>query len=81
MVQFKAKYGNDLTDDELSAQAYFEDFQERLAAGMLTTEPLDQVISQAEADEQDRTKPEPARQYGFHLDSQTQIHEQTSKGR
>ena len=69
MVQFKARYGNDLTDDELPAQAYFEDFQERLAAGMLRAEPLDHVISQAEAEEQDRTKPEPARQYGIHLDS------------
>ena len=29
IVQFKAKHGNDLTDDELAAQAYFEDFQER----------------------------------------------------
>ena len=36
---------------------------------MLRAEPLDQVISQAEAEEQDRTKPEPARQYGVHLDS------------
>ena len=69
MVQFKAKYGNDLTDDELPAQAYFEDFQERLAAGMLRAEPLDHVISQAEAEEQDRMKPEPPRQYGIHLDS------------
>ena len=69
MVQNKARYGNDLTDDELPAQAYFEDFQERLAAGMLRAEPLDQVISQAEAEEQDRMKPEPARQYGIHLDS------------
>ena len=69
MVQFKAKYGNDLTDDELPAQAYYEDFQERLAAGMLRTESLDQVVSQAEAEEQDRTKPESTRQYGIHLDS------------
>ena len=69
MVQFKVKYGNDLTDDELPAQAYFEDFQESLAAGMLRAEPFDQVISQAEAGEQDRTRPEAARQYGIHLDS------------
>ena len=69
MVQYKAKYGNDLTEDELPAQAYFEDFQERLAAGMLRVETLGQVTSQAEAEEQDRTKPEPTRQYGIHLDS------------
>ena len=68
-VQFKAKHGDDLTDDELPAQAYFEDFQERLAAVMLRAQPLDQVISQAEAEEQNRSKPEPARQYGIHLDS------------
>ena len=69
MVQFKAKCGIDLTDDELPAQAYFEDFQERLAAGMLRAEPLDRVISQAEVEEQDCTKPEQARQCGIHLDS------------
>ena len=34
-----------------------------------TSEPLDQAISQAEAQEQDRAKPEPTRQYGIHLDS------------
>ena len=69
MVQFKAKYGNDLTDDEFPAEAYFEDLQERLAVGMLRAEPLDQVISHAAAEEQDRAKPEPARQCGIHLDS------------
>ena len=47
----------------------FEEFQEKLAAGMLQAEPLDQVISQAEAEEQDRKKPDPPRQYGMHLNA------------
>ena len=47
----------------------FEEFQERLAAGRLRAEPVDQVISEAEVEEQDRAKPEPARQYGIHSDS------------
>ena len=73
MVQFKAKCGNDLTDDELPAHAYFEDFQETLAAGMHRAWPLDQVTSQAEAEEQDRTKPELARQYDVHLGSRSTL--------
>ena len=36
---------------------------------MLQAEPLDQVISQAEAQEQDRKKPDPPRQYGIHLNA------------
>ena len=36
---------------------------------MLRAEPFDQVISRAEAEEEDRTKPVPARQYGILLDS------------
>ena len=57
-----------MREEELSAHAYFEEFQEKLAAGMLQAEPLDQVISQAVAEEQDRKKPDPPRQYGIHLD-------------
>ena len=69
MVKFKAKYGSNLQEEELPAQAYFEEFQEKLSAGMLQAEPLDQVISQAEAEEQDRKKPDPPRQYGMHLNA------------
>ena len=47
MVQFKAKFGNDLADDELPGKTCSRHAQ---------AEPLDQVISQAEAEEQDRTK-------------------------
>ena len=60
VVQFKKKYGTDLPDEELLAQAYYEDFQERLSAGMLRAESLDQVISMAEAEEQERQKTRPA---------------------
>ena len=67
-VQVKNTKKN-LREEELSAHAYFEEFQEKLAAGMLQAEPLDQVISQAEAEEQDRKKPDPPRQYGIHLDA------------
>ena len=58
-----------MQEEELSEQAYFEEFQEKLAAGMLQAEPLDQVISQAEAEEQDRKEPDPPRQYGMHLNA------------
>ena len=69
VVQFKKKYGSDLQDEDLPAQAYHEDFQERLSAGMLRAESLDQVISLAEAEEQERQKPDPPKQFGIHLDS------------
>ena len=45
IVQFKKKYGADLQDEELPSQLYYEDFQDRLSAGMLRAEPQDQVIS------------------------------------
>ena len=73
IVNFKAKYGSNLQEEELPAQAYFEEFQEKLSAGMLQAEPLDQVISQAEAEEQDRKKPDPPRQYGMHLNAKLTI--------
>ena len=69
VVQFKKKYGSDLQDEELPSQAYYEDFQERLSAGMLRAESLDQVINMAEAEEQERQKPDPPKQFGIHLDS------------
>ena len=69
MVKFKSKYGSNLQEEELPAQAYFEEFQEKLAAGMLQAELLDQVISQAEAEAEDRKKPDPPRQYGMHLNA------------
>ena len=69
IVKFKSKYGSNLQEEELPAQAYFEEFQEKLAAGIIQAEPLDQVISQAEAEEQDRKKPDPPRQYGMHLNA------------
>ena len=56
VVRFKKKYGSDLQDEELPAQANYEDF-------------LDQVISMAEAEEQERQKPDPPKQFGIHLDS------------
>ena len=69
IVKFKSKYGSNLQEEELPAQAHFEEFQEKIAAGMLQAEPLDQVISQAAAEEQDRKKPDPPRQYGMHLNA------------
>ena len=69
IVLFKKKYGTDLQDEELPSLYYYEDFQERLSAGMLRAEPLDQVISLAEAELQDSQRPDPPRQYGFHLDA------------
>ena len=64
-----SKYRTNLQQEELPAQACFEEFREKLAAGMLQAEPLDQVIPQAEAEEQDRKKPDPPRQYGMHLNA------------
>ena len=65
VVQFKKKFGSDLQDEELPSQFYYEEFQERLSAGMLRVEPLEQVISMAEAQ-----RPDPPRQYGIHLNAQ-----------
>ena len=67
-----------MQEEELPAQACFEEFQEKLAAGMLQAEPLDQIISQAEAEDQDRKKPEPPRHCGIHLDASFTI--QTRRG-
>ena len=60
MVRFHVKVRKELARRE---------FQEKFAAGMLQAEPLDQVISQAEAEEQDSQKPDPPRQYGIHLNA------------
>ena len=54
MVKFKSTYGKNLQEEELAAQAYNEEFYEKIAAEMLQAEPLDPVMSQAEAEEQDR---------------------------
>ena len=51
IVKFLSKCGANLQEEELPAQAYFEEFQEKLAAVMLQAKPLDQIISQAEAEE------------------------------
>ena len=57
IVKCKSKNGTNLQEEEeLPAQAYFEEFQETLAAGMLQAEPLDQVISRG-----GRTRQEEAR--------------------
>ena len=69
IVQFKTKYGPELQDDELPSQFYYEEFQERLSAGMLRAETLDQVISMAEQEEHERLKPDPPKQFGIHFDS------------
>ena len=52
-------------EEELQAQAYFEEFQEKLAEGMLQAQLPEQIVTQAVAEDQDRKKPEPPRQYGF----------------
>ena len=41
------------------AQIYHEEWEERLAGGMLRAETLSPVISQAEAADQEKSKPEP----------------------
>ena len=66
MAKFESKYGKNWQEEELP-------FQEKLAAGMLQVEPLDQVISHAEAEEQDRKKPDPPRQHGIHLNGALMI--------
>ena len=73
VVKFKSKYGAGLQEEGLPAQAYCEEFWEKLAAGMLQAEPLDHNISQAEAEEQDRPKPELRKQYGMHLNASLTI--------
>ena len=60
MVQFIAKYGTDLCEEDLPAQTYFEEFEERLAEGSLEAERLSQVVSQEEAELQRKNKPGPS---------------------
>ena len=66
-VQFKKKFGSDLQNEELSSQYCDEEFQERLSAGILRAEPLNQVISKAEAELQDSQRPDPLRQHDIHF--------------
>ena len=61
MIQFKAKIGADLCEEDLPAQSYFEEFEERLAEGNFEAERLSEVVSQEEADIQRRSVPDPAR--------------------
>ena len=68
MVQFKTKYGADLCAEDLPAQSYFEEFEERLEEGNLKAEHLSEVVSQEEADAKRKSKPDPDRQYGMHFD-------------
>ena len=67
MVQFKAKYGADLCEEDLPAQSFFEDSEE-LAEGSLEAEHLSEVVSKEEAEAQRKSKPDPACQYGMRLD-------------
>ena len=69
VVQFQKKVGSDLQDEELPAQFGYEDYQELLSAGMLRAEPLEQVISFAEAEKQDTQRADPPPPYGIHLNA------------
>ena len=68
MEKFRLAFGPDLCDNELPAKSYYEEFEESLAEGCLEAERLCEVVSEEEAQEQRRLKPDPARQYGMHLD-------------
>ena len=68
MEKFKSRYGPDLCEEDLPAQTYYEEFEEQLAEGRLEAEHTKEIVSQEEAEEQRRQKPDPARQYGMHLD-------------
>ena len=65
LKEFKKKYGNHIADDRLLAQSMFEHFSEKLADGTLEAEPLSDVVSQFEEEQQELKKPEPARQHHF----------------
>ena len=69
MVQFKAKFGNDLTENELPAQAYFEDFQERLAARMLRAETSTKSSAKLKPRNNTVQSQSPKGQYGIHFNS------------
>ena len=68
MIQFNAKFGADLCEEDPPAQSYFEEFEERLAEGNFEAQRVSEVVSQEEPDTQRRSKADPARQYGMHLD-------------
>ena len=65
---FKKKYGKQ-HPSKLPGQSYFEAFEEKLASGELKAETLAQVISEAEEQEQRKSKPEPSRHLGINLDA------------
>ena len=67
-VQFKAKFGSDLCEEDLPAHSCFEEFEERLSEGSREAEHLREVVSQEEAEIQRKNKPDLMRQQGMHLD-------------
>ena len=73
LVTFKNKFGTHLHDTLLPAQSYFEGFEERLASGQLRAEPLTQVISAREQEDQESAKPQAQRHMSLHLDGQLTI--------
>ena len=72
MEKFRQKYSQDLCENELPAQSYFEEFEESLAEGRLEAERLRDVVSEEEAQEQRKLKAL-ARQYGMHLDGKLTV--------
>ena len=73
MTAFRAKFGKRTPDEKLPAQSYYEAFADKLAIGALKAEPLSMVVSAFEEELQDRSKPDPIRQYGLSLDAKLTI--------
>ena len=73
LAAFKQKHGEHLHDTVLPAQSYVETFEEMLSDGNLRAESLNQVVSVAEQEEQEKKKAEPQRRMSLHLDGQLSI--------
>ena len=77
MEKIRVTFGPDICDNDLPATSYYEEFEESLAEGCLVAERLSEVVSEEEAQEQRKAKPDPARQFGMHLDGKLTL--QTSR--
>ena len=73
MVAFRTKFGKHIPDEKLPAQCYNEAFADKLAIGALKAEPLSMVVSAFEEEQQERSKPDPIRQYDLSLDAKLTI--------
>ena len=72
MVAFRTKFGKQIPDEKLPAHCYYEAFADKLAIGAPKAEPLS-MVSAFEEEQQERSTPDPIRQYGLSRDAKLTI--------